>query len=114
MGQLGVLGGSLVIAVVVALVVGRYLPSIPYASRLMLAPPEEGGELVADTGEANDLRFAALLGAIGTAATPLRPAGTVRIGDDYLDVVAEGSYVEAGSRVQVVEVEAHRIVVKEV
>ena len=82
--------------------------------RLMLAPPEDGSESAADDPEQTDLRYAALLGAIGVAATPLRPAGTVRLGDQYVDVVAEGSYVEAGSRIQVVEVEAHRIVVKEI
>ena len=78
------------------------------------APPEEGLDATADDPEQTDLRYASLLGAIGVAATPLRPAGTVRLGDQYVDVVAEGSYVEAGSRIQVVEVEAHRIVVKEV
>ena len=57
---------------------------------------------------------AALLGAIGVAATTLRPAGMARFGDQFLDVVAEGSFVNAGSRVQVIEIEGNRIVVKEV
>jgi len=57
---------------------------------------------------------AALLGAIGVAATPLRPAGKVKFGDEYIDVVAEGAYVDPGTRVQVVEIEGNRIVVKEV
>jgi membrane-bound serine protease (ClpP class) len=55
-----------------------------------------------------------LLGAIGIAATGLRPAGKVRFGDEYVDVVAEGDYVELGSRVQVIEIEGNRIVVKQV
>ena len=54
------------------------------------------------------------LGAIGIAATDLRPAGKVRLGDDFVDVVSEGSYVDAGSRVQVIEIEGNRVVVKEV
>ena len=54
------------------------------------------------------------LGAIGVAVTPLRPAGIARIGDDFVDVVAEGSYVPEGNRVQVIEIEGHRVVVKEV
>jgi membrane-bound serine protease (ClpP class) len=58
--------------------------------------------------------MSALLGAIGVAATPLRPAGKVKFGDDYIDVVAEGSYVPPGARVQVIEIEGYRIVVKEV
>ena len=56
----------------------------------------------------------ALLGAIGVTATPLRPAGKVRFGDDFIDVIAEGSYVMPGTRVQVVEIEGNRVVVKEV
>jgi membrane-bound serine protease (ClpP class) len=55
-----------------------------------------------------------LLGAIGEAATPLRPAGKARFGDDFLDVVSEGDYVSPGARIQVVEIEGNRIVVKEV
>ena len=47
-------------------------------------------------------------------ATPLRPAGKVQFGEDYVDVVAESGYVREGTRVQVVEVEANRVVVKEV
>jgi membrane-bound ClpP family serine protease len=38
----------------------------------------------------------------------------VRFNEDYVDVVAEGSFVQAGARVQVVEIEGNRIVVKEV
>ena len=57
---------------------------------------------------------AALLGAIGVAATTLRPAGMAQFGDQYIDVVAEGSYLPAGTRVQVVEIEGNRIAVKEV
>jgi membrane-bound serine protease (ClpP class) len=58
--------------------------------------------------------MAALLGAIGVTATPLRPAGKVQFGEDFVDVVAEGSYVQPGTRVQVIEIEGNRIVVKEV
>jgi membrane-bound serine protease (ClpP class) len=57
-----------------------------------------------------------LLGAIGVAATPLRPAGKVQFGDQFVDVVAEGGsgYVEPGTRVQVIEIEGIRVVVKPV
>ena len=44
-----------------------------------------------------------------------RPAnGRVLFGDDYVDVVAEGSYVGPGARVQVIEIEGNRVVVKQV
>jgi membrane-bound serine protease (ClpP class) len=38
----------------------------------------------------------------------------VQFGDQFIDVLAEGSYVELGTRVQVIEIEGNRIVVKEV
>ena len=47
------------------------------------------------------------------SATPLRPAGK-NYGDDFVDVIAEGNYVHAGARVQVIEIEGNRVVVKEV
>ena len=89
-----------------------YLPHIPYANRLVLAPPDEGVEAGEEAGPSP--RHVALLGAIGEAATTLRPAGKARFGDEFVDVVAEGSYVHPGSRVQVIEIEGKRIVVKEV
>lgn len=102
-------------AVVLALVGAWYLPHIPYFGRLVLKPPAEGVEEEAEGAAAAPAHpAAALLGAIGMAITPLRPAGMVRFGDEFVDVVAEGSYVPAGNRVQVVEIEGNRIVVKEV
>ena len=43
-----------------------------------------------------------------------RKAGIARFGDRFVDVVSEGSLIEMGSRVQVVEIEGNRIVVKEI
>lgn len=95
-----------------AFLIARFLPRVPYANRMMLLPPEEaaGGEsALPGASEA-----AGLLGAIGTASTPLRPAGVVRVADKFVDVVSDGGFIPAGARVQVVAVEGTRIVVKEV
>ena len=107
------LGLGLVGAVGTALVAAWYLPHIPYANRLMLAPPADDLDLF-EEGVGTTGGTASLLGAVGVAATALRPAGKARFADDFLDVVAEGSYVQAGARVQVIEIEGNRIVVKEV
>jgi membrane-bound ClpP family serine protease len=106
------LGLGLVAAVVGAFMLAFYLPHIPYASRLVLAPAGEEAEMIEAEG-AGDPR-AALLGLIGEAETTLRPAGKARFGEQYLDVVAEGSYVLPGARVQIIEIEGNRVVVKEV
>jgi membrane-bound ClpP family serine protease len=109
------LGGAMVGSTVAAFVLARFLPHIPYANRLVLSPPgeKEGSEnTTAASGTYEAL--AALLGAIGTAATALRPAGMARFGDAYVDVVSEGNFIPTGARVQVIEIEGNRVVVKEV
>jgi membrane-bound ClpP family serine protease len=119
-GTLSLLGFSLVGAIIVAMLLARSLPSLPYAHRLVLQPPGEAAAVMEEAGLADTAAdrlspaMLALLGAIGVAVTPLRPAGMARFGDDFVDVVAEGSYVEAGLRVQVIEIEGNRVTVKEV
>jgi len=105
-------GLSMGAAVVGAVMLAWYLPSIPYANRLILKPPEEEADGLDDLTAVSP--YAGLLGAVGVAATTLRPAGKAQFGEDFLDVVAEGDYVNAGSRVQVIEIEGNRIVVKEI
>jgi membrane-bound serine protease (ClpP class) len=102
-------------ACVSAYCLAKYLPNVPYANRLFLKPPGTASD--DGDGEHVDLlrpELAALLGAIGVAATPLRPAGKVQFGEQFVDVVAESGYVQPGTRVQVVEIEGMRVVVKEV
>jgi membrane-bound serine protease (ClpP class) len=81
----------------------------------MLRPQDElaaeAGDVPPDSVQPD---LANLLGAIGVAATPLRPAGKTQFGDEFVDVVAEGGYVLPGTRVQVIEIEGNRVVVKEV
>ena len=108
----GTFGLSLVAALAAAFLLAWYLPSIPYANRLILPPPRDDEDSWEGAGPMTS--YSGLLGAMGVAATPLRPAGKAQIGEDFLDVVAEGDYVNAGSRVQVIEIEGNRIVVKEV
>ena len=100
-------------AVGLAFLIARFLPKVPYANRMLLAPPAENTH-----GVANDLpggsEAAGLLGAIGTTNTTLRPAGVVRFADKFVDVVSDGGFIPAGTRVQVIAVEGTRIVVKEV
>jgi membrane-bound ClpP family serine protease len=99
--------------VFLAFTIAKFLPKVPYANRMILKAPNErtetAVELLPGAGEA-----AELLGAIGTTNTPLRPAGVVKFGDKFVDVVSDGGFIPAGTRVQVFQVEATRIVVKEV
>ncbi len=100
-------------ALLSAFLIARFLPKVPYANRLILEAPAERGERAVEFLPGAE-EAAELLGAIGTSHTPLRPAGVVRFGEKFVDVVSDGSFIPAGTRVQVIQVEGTRIVVKEV
>lgn len=55
-----------------------------------------------------------LLDQEGIAVTPLRPTGVVMIGNERVDVVSEGHFIEKGKKVKVVHVEGLRVVVREI
>lgn len=58
--------------------------------------------------------FQDYLGQSGTALTPLRPAGTVRIGGKRVDVVTAGDFIPQNSNVKVIEVEGSKVFVEAV
>jgi membrane-bound serine protease (ClpP class) len=98
---------------VLAFIVSRWLPNIPYANRLMLIPPEDKLEEEPLPLPGMDHAIS-MLGQVGTATSMLRPAGMAKFGDQYIDVVTEGDFIAPGTSIQVVEVEGTRIVVKKV
>ena len=55
-----------------------------------------------------------LIGKVGQTLTPLRPAGVVLVEDERLDVVSEGTFIDAYKQVKIVKVEGSRIVVREI
>jgi membrane-bound ClpP family serine protease len=113
-GKVGPFGVVCLLSVVAALVLAHYLPYIPILNRLVHKPEPEA-DADADTPEAAAAaELAGLLGAIGIAVTPLRPAGKVQFGEQFIDVIAEGAYIQPGARVQVIEIEGNRVVVKDV
>jgi membrane-bound ClpP family serine protease len=62
-------------------------------------------------GEEQETR-ARLLGRIGVALTPLRPTGVVDIDGTRVEVLTEGAFVAAGSRVRVVAMDRRRYFVR--
>jgi membrane-bound ClpP family serine protease len=104
---------SLIAAIAGGFTLAWFLPGIPYFNRLVLKPPLDDEEGTLESSVPGSVS-PALLGAIGVAVTTLRPSGKAQFGDEFMDVIAEGDYVNPGSRVQVIEIEGNRIVVKEV
>jgi membrane-bound serine protease (ClpP class) len=80
----------------------RFLPHVPIASRLVLQTSLSDVE--APPGPP--------VGAKGEALTPLMPGGKANIGGSVLDVVTEGEFVATGKRIKIVAIEGTRIVVR--
>lgn len=77
--------------------------------RFVLTTSLTAGDSIVD--EPADSR-ARLLGRTGAAITPLRPAGLAEIDGARVEVVTEGSFVAAGSRVRVVALDRRRVLVR--
>ena len=111
-GQMLRYGLTMAGAGVLAFVLSRFLPHIPYANRLMLVPPEDQTDADAASPLPGVDTATSMLGLVGTTESMLRPSGLAKIGDLYVDVVTEGDFIPAGTPIQVIEVEGTRVVVK--
>ncbi len=94
--------------------VGKHLGSLPILNRLVLKD---------DSGQSDEGLLAAMdplprgglqVGVVGTALTPLRPAGRVQVGDKIFDVVADMGFINSGELVRIASVDAFRVSVERV
>ena len=71
-------------------------------------------EMSSDIGyhSAGDEDFQSYIGQIGTAITPLRPAGTIRLGGKRVDVLTAGDFIASETPVKVIEVEGSKVFVE--
>jgi membrane-bound serine protease (ClpP class) len=93
----------------VVLGIARFLPTVPFFRRLHMEPaPQQTGSAVPIASAGARV----LLGAKGSAESPLRPAGTAKIGGARMDVVAESGYIAAGTPVRVVSVQGNVVTVR--
>lgn len=106
---LAVLGASLLITMAVIYAWLRHLPNSGRFSGLLLR-----GSVHKSQGFVSAPSRGDLIGLDGIAVTDLRPSGTARVGQERIDVVTEGEYVAQGSRVQVVQSDGYRHVVRAV
>lgn len=93
---------------------GKYFGSMPLLKRMVLPNPDQLEE------EGMDLQVSAVklgseseicVGAVGVAISPLRPTGTIEIGDQVLDASVELGFVSAGSTVRIVKVMPGKVIV---
>ena len=109
-----VIAGGLVVTVLLASMVRRFLPRMPFFNRLILATPTGGPIGAAPGTDPNDVwPFA---GTVGVATTHLKPGGSAEF--PYADdrrataVISDSGYIEAGTKVAVVEARGNRVVVR--
>lgn len=130
----GVLGAIGAIALVAALVVGFFAFDPPYSYLsaisiiilsainvmlwLMFVPKTRLGRSMTLSSDGTTFKSSAtnseLLGKKGTANTDLRPAGIAFIEEERFDVVADSSWIEKGTPIEVIEVHGNRIIVAEI
>jgi membrane-bound serine protease (ClpP class) len=99
----------MVVFVISAMVLARYLPQMPLLKQLVLSDTSvsDGSSRAAAARQEKTTR----LGETGRTTTMLRPAGKARIGDRLVDVVTDGEFLDAETPVRVVQVRGNRIVV---
>jgi membrane-bound serine protease (ClpP class) len=119
MGSLGSLAAAMVTVIAVAVVLNRFMPSIPFLNRLILTPPgfamagSDGPLLNPSLLSTMPVAVGAVdIGSVGITASALRPSGKAIFGDSYMDVVSDGAYVDHGTQVEVIRIAGNRIIVR--
>ncbi|MCH7516288.1 MAG: nodulation protein NfeD [Bacteroidetes bacterium] len=100
---------SLVAAVILIIILAKFLPRTTIFNKFILAVEEKK-----DAGFVSHSTTDELVGKEGVAITTLRPAGTAKIDGNRVDVVSESEYIEKGQKIKVIAVEGIRVVVKEI
>ncbi|MEK6249834.1 MAG: hypothetical protein N2C12_16740 [Planctomycetales bacterium] len=86
---------------------------IPVLNRLTLeSPPAEIVDSTLPDGAAAAGTLLGLkVGDMGVARSALRPAGLCRFGDQKVDVVADGQFIDEGTEVKIIDISGNRIMV---
>jgi len=99
---------ALVMIPVVLVMAYKIFPKTRFGKSVTLTPPErQKGDAIPDTPELQEL-----LGSTGEVLTPLRPVGMCDISGQRIECVAEGGYVDTGSKVEVIHVEGTQLTVR--
>ena len=113
----GVLGLSLgfVGFIVLAWLLSKYLPKIPFLGGLILVPTsakQRNRMRVSMTALPESKTAGVKIGDTGEVISTLRPTGKARFGDAIVDVVAQGDFLKIGTRVKIIAIHGNRVIVK--
>ncbi len=100
----------LLITVVICYLSATYIVKTDFwKERVVLNP-----ELKDEKGYKGATRdYTEFMGKSGLTLTPLRPVGKAQFDETKLDVVTEGQFVDKDVKVEIVQIEGNRIVVRE-
>ncbi len=98
---------SLTLTIIITIILVKYGARSPYLDKVILSTKQENSK-----GYISSKISKQYLGEEGMAITTLRPAGTIQIGDERIDAVSEGDFINKGDKVKVVKVQGSRVVVR--
>lgn len=99
---------AIIVAVVAAVILYKYLGLERGLFKHIILRDQTTTEL----GYVSNENRVELIDQIGKTITPLRPSGTAVFNEERIDVVSEGSFIEANVDVKVIKVEGVRVVVR--
>ncbi|MGE4284938.1 MAG: nodulation protein NfeD [Clostridia bacterium] len=99
---------AMILSIIVLAIMLKFLPRNKFFDQIVLK--NESVNTIDDRQATNSKT--SLVGMEGIALTFLRPSGSVLVGENRIDVVSEGDYIEKGSQVKVISVQGHRVIVR--
>ncbi|MEO8327075.1 MAG: nodulation protein NfeD [Nitrospirota bacterium] len=108
LSALGQVALSILVAIIATLILVRYFPRLPFGKRLILETNLQAREGY-ESSPAEDHRW---LGKQGVAVSDLRPSGIARFDGERVDVVSDGTFIDAGQDLEVVRIDGNRVVVQ--
>lgn len=100
---------ALVMAIIIFSIIIKKLPSSRLWRKIILTNVSN-----TEQGFVSSKDYSRYLNKEGIVLTELRPSGSIKIEDEVLDVISEGSFIDKGSAVIVIKVEGGRIIVRRV
>ncbi|MFT7642331.1 MAG: membrane-bound ClpP family serine protease [Pirellulaceae bacterium] len=108
-GTVVLIGELVMIPAMIGLLI-KVWPHTPIGRRMILITPADDKATIPQTDEYQ--RILSLPGKVGIAKSRMMPSGAIVVEEFTYDAVSEGMPIDEGSRVEVIQVEGNRIVVR--
>ena len=100
---------SLLIAIIFFALILKKIPSSKLWNNVVLKDSESSIK-----GFSSSLDYSSLLGKKGVVIAKLRPAGSIEIAEQKIDVISQGEFIDIGVMVEIVEIIGNKIIVKKI